>query len=89
MENSDNVVASVYIDFLSNQKRNVPFSCITYDYSRADSDGLNDHLRNVLWEDTFKLITSATASKFCGWVQVVTDVYIPYSKYKYNPHSSP
>ena len=76
--NSDHVVVSVSIDFPSNfQQRNVPFHCIAYDYSRADWDGLRDHLRNVPWEDIFKLGASAAPSEFCKWVQVGIDVYIP------------
>ena len=42
-----------------------PFHCIAYDYSRADWDGLHDHLRDVPWEDIFKLGDSAAASEFC------------------------
>ena len=30
---------------------------------------LHDHLRDVPWDDTFKLGASTTASKFCEWVQ--------------------
>ena len=59
--NSDHIVASVFIDFQINSKRDVPFHRIAYDYSRADSDDLHDHLRDVLWEDIFKLSTSAAA----------------------------
>ena len=55
----------------------IPFHCIAYDYSRADWDGLRDHLRNVPWEDIFKLGASAAPSEFCKWVQVGIDVYIP------------
>ena len=33
--NSDHVVVSVSIDFTSSSKRNAPFRCIAYDYSRA------------------------------------------------------
>ena len=40
-------VVSVSIDFLSNSQRDAPFHRITYDYSRADWDGLLDHLRDV------------------------------------------
>ena len=47
--------------------------------SHADSDGLHDHLRDVPWEDIFKLGASAAASEFCGWVQVGIDVYIPHT----------
>ena len=38
---------------------------IAYDYSRADWDGLRDHLRDVPWEDIFKLDASAAANEFC------------------------
>ena len=62
---------------------------MAYDYSRADWDGLCDHLRDVPWEDIFKLSASAAASEFCEWVQVGIDVYIPHRKYQVKPHSSP
>ena len=45
--NSDDVVVSVSIDFLSNSKRDVLFHCIVYDYSLADWDRICDHLRDV------------------------------------------
>ena len=63
--NSDHVVVSVSIDFPINSKRDAPFHRIAYDYSRADWDGLRDHLRDVPWEDIFKLSVSAAASEFC------------------------
>ena len=59
--NSDHVVVSVSIDFPS--------------YSQQDAL-FHDHLRDVPWEDIFKLSASAAASEFCEWVQVGTDVYI-------------
>ena len=37
----------------------------------------------------YKLGASAAASKFCEWVQVGIDVYIPNRKYQVKPHSSP
>ena len=43
--NSDHVVVSVSIEFLSYSQRNAPFHCRAYDYSHADSDGLRDHGR--------------------------------------------
>ena len=52
-------------------------------------DGLRDHLRDVPWEDIFKLSASAAASGFCEWVQVGIDVYIPHRKYHAKPYSSP
>ena len=87
--NSDHVVVSVSIDFPANSQRDAPFHCITYDYSRADWDGLCDHLRDVPWEDIFKLGASAAASEFCEWIQVGIDVYIPHRKYQVKSHSSP
>ena len=87
--NSDHVVVSVSIDFPTNSQQDVPFHNIAYDYSCADWDGLCDHLRDVPWEDIFKLRASAAASEFCEWVQVKIDVYIPHRKYQVKPHSSP
>ena len=89
LENSDHVDVSVSIDFPSNSQRDALFHHIAYDYSRADWDGLHDHLRDVPWEDIFKLGASAAASEFCEWVQVGIDVYIPHRKYQAKPHSSP
>ena len=87
--NSDHVVVSVSIDFPSNSQRDAPFHRISYDYSHVDWDGLGDHLRDVPWEDIFKLDVSAAASEFCEWVQVGIDVYIPHRKYQVKPHTSP
>ena len=89
LENSDHVVVSISIDFPRNSKQDTPFQRMAYDYSRADWDGLRDHLRDVPWEDIFKLSASAAASEFCEWVQVGIDVYIPHRKYQVKPHSSP
>ena len=52
--NSDHVI-SVSINFLSNSQQDAVVHCIAYDYSHADWDGLHDHLRDVPWEDIFKL----------------------------------
>ena len=46
-------------------------------------------MRDVPWEDIFKLGASAAASEFCESVQVVIDVYIPHRKYQVKPHSPP
>ena len=86
--NSDHVVISVSIDFPTNSKCDALFYCIAYDYSCADRDSLHDHLRDVAWEDIFKLCVSATASEFCEWVQVGIDVYIAHCKHQVKPHSS-
>ena len=87
--NSDHAVVSIPIDFPINSKQDTPFHRVAYDYSRADRDGLRDHLRDVPWEDIFKLSASAAASEFCEWAQVGIDVYIPHRKYQVKPHSSP
>ena len=85
LENFD-VVVSVSIDFPSIPQWDTPFHDIAYDYSRADWDGLCDHLRDVPWEDIFKLRASAAASEFCEWVQVGIDKYIPRRKYQVKHH---
>ena len=46
-------------------------------------------MRDVLWENIFKLSASAAASEFCVWVQVGIDVYIHHCKYQLKPHLSP
>ena len=86
--NSD-VVVSVSTDFPTNSQWDAPFHRMAYDYSCADWDGLHDHLRDVPWEDIFKLGASAAASEFCEWIQVGIDVYIPHRKYQVKPPSSP
>ena len=63
--NSDHVVVSVSIDFPINSKQDALFHRVAYDYSHADWDGLHDCLRDVPWEDIFKLSASAVASEFC------------------------
>ena len=87
--NSDHVVFSVSIDLPTNSQQDAPFHRIAYDYSHADWDGIRDHLRDIPWEDIFKLGASSAASEFCEWVQVETDVYIPHRKHQVKPHSSP
>ena len=82
----DFAAVSVSIDFPTNSKQDAPFHRISYDYSRADWDGLCDHLRDVPWEDIFKLNASTAASEFCEWVKVGIDVYIPHHKYQIKPH---
>ena len=63
--NSDHVVLSVSINFPIKLKQNSLFHRIAYDYSHADWDDLRDHLKDVLWEDIFKVSVSAAASEFC------------------------
>ena len=62
--NSDHVVVLFSIDFSSSSQWDALFHRIGYDYSCADLDGLRDHLRDVPWEDIFKLGASAAASEF-------------------------
>ena len=45
--NPDHVVVSDSIDFPTNSQQDALFHCIAYDYSRADWDGLRDHLSDV------------------------------------------
>ena len=61
------IVVSVSMDFPSNSQQDAPFHCIGYDYSSACWNSLCDHLRDVQWEDIFKLSASTVASEFCEW----------------------
>ena len=69
------------------------FHHIAYDCSCADWDELHDNLRDVPWEDIFKVTASAAACEFCKWVRVGIDVYIfsyiPSDKYQAKPHLPP
>ena len=89
LENSDHVILSISIDFFSNSHWDALFYHLAYDYSHADWDSLHDYLRDVPWEEVFKLSASGAGSKFCEWVQTGADVYIPNPKYQVKPHSSP
>ena len=86
MGNSDHVVVLVSMDFLSNSIGDAPFHHIAYDYFHADWDGLRDHLRDVPWEDIFKLTACAATSEFYGKVQSGIDIYIPHIR-SYFTHS--
>ena len=62
--NSDHVVLSASIEFPINSKQHAPFHRIAHEYSRADWHGLCDHLRNVPYDNIFKLSASTVAGKF-------------------------
>ena len=55
----DHVVVLVSIDFSINSKQGALFYCIAYDFFFSDWDNLCDCLRDVPWEDVFKLSASA------------------------------
>ena len=57
-------IVSVSIDFPINSKGDAPFHCIAYDWACADWDGVYDCLRDVRWEDIFKISASAAGSEF-------------------------
>ena len=80
--NSDHIVVSVSIDFPSSSQQDALLHCIAYGYSCADWEGLRDHLTNGTWNDIFKLSAPNAARKFCVWVQIGMDVYIPHLSIK-------
>ena len=79
--NSDQVVVSVSIYFPIKSRQDALFHRVAYDYSHTDLDGLLDHLRDVLWENIFKLSASTAASELFKRFQVGIDVYIPNRKW--------
>ena len=50
------MLLSVSTNFSSKLQWDALFDRIAYDYSRADREGLCDHLRDVPWEDTLNLV---------------------------------
>ena len=66
-------------------EKGYPFSL----YCWWDWDGLRDHLRDILWENIFKLVASAAATEFFEWDQVGNNVYAPHRKYQVKYHSFP
>ena len=78
------------LTFQQTQKRDAPFHRIAYTILvRADWNGPRHHLRDVPWENIFKLSTSVVGGEFFDWVQVGIDVYIRHRKYQVEPYSSP
>ena len=57
LRNSNYAVVSV-----SNSKGDDTFNCTTYDYSHVGWNGLHGHLREVPWDNLFKLGASAAAA---------------------------
>ena len=76
--NSNCVVVSASIEITLYLQWDVQFNCIAYDYSCTDWDGLSDHLRDVPWEDIFRLGASAASKEFCEWAHIGIDVYDPH-----------
>ena len=68
--NSDHVVVLVSIDFPSKSKRDAPFHCIAYDFSRADCDSFCDHMSEVLWEDILNLVLLLLLVNFVSWFRL-------------------
>ena len=64
LRNSDNVLASVSINFPMNSKQDALCHLIAYDYCHDGWDGLHDHLRDFPWEDIFKFSAYAAANEF-------------------------
>ena len=88
--NSDHAVVSASIEFPSySTQQDAQFHRIAYGYCHTDYGGLCDHLRDVPWEDIFKLNASTATSEFCEWVQVGINVYISPKNYQVKPQSSP
>ena len=70
VENFDHVVVSVSIDFPISSKEDALFHYIACGYHRADWDCLCDHLRDVPWDDIFKLSATTAAHEFRKWFKL-------------------
>ena len=85
---TDHVVISVSIDFLSDSKGYVPFHHIAYDYSRADWNGLRDHWEmfhgRISSNSVFLLLLVSFVMEF----RLELMCYIPHRFYQVKLHSS-
>ena len=88
-ENSHHVVVSVSIDFLSVWKWDAPFHPTAFDYSCADWESLHHHWEMFHGRISLNSVLLLLRKKFCEWIQVGIDVYIPHRKYQVKSHSSP
>ena len=74
-----------FLTFCQNWKR---MSLTVYNYSCSDSDGIFDHLRDVLWVHIFEFVPSANATEFCECVHVRIDVYKLHQKLQVRLYTS-
>ena len=86
---SDHMVVSVDVKFVVKSTNEHPYHRTVYSYSKADWDGLRDHLRDVPWLDIFKHDATFAAKEISEWVEIGIDCYIPHRKFQLKPHSSP
>ena len=86
---SDHIVVSVDVKFVVKSTNEHPYHRTVYSYSKADWDGLRDHLRDVPWSDIFSHDTTFAAKELSEWVEIGIDCYIPHRKFQLKPHSSP
>ena len=86
---SDHIVVSVDVKFVVKSTNEHPYHRTVYSYSKADWDGLRDHLRDVPWSDIFSHDTTFAAKELSEWVKIGIDCYIPHRKFQLKPHSSP
>ena len=82
------VVVSLFSGFPSNSRWDPLFTTHVMTIY-ADLDDLHDHLRDVPWDDIYKLDASAATTEFCKWIWVEIYVYLPCHKYHIKPNSSP
>ena len=73
----------ILINFPANSEGGTPFHRTVFNYSRADWEGLSDHLiADVPWEDIFKSCPSAAAAPIILWVGPGWN----WCKYQVKPH---
>ena len=89
LEKSYHMVVSVDVEFVVKSTNEHPYHRIACSYSKADWDGLKDHLRDVLWLDIFKHGDICAAKEIPEWVVIGIDCYIPHRKFQLKPHSLP
>ena len=86
---SDHMVVGVDMQFVVKSTNEHPYHRTVYSHTKADWNGLIDHLRDMPWLGIFKHDATYAAKEITEWVEIDIDCYIPCRKFQLKPHSSP
>ena len=68
-------IVSVDVQFVVKYTNEHPYHTV-YSYSKADWNGLRDHLRDVPWLDIFKHDATYAAKGITEWVEIGIDYVV-------------
>ena len=86
---SDHAVVDVEINLNISAANDSPYHRTLYSFHRGDWDSFRDFLRDMPWNDIFKLSADECAKEVVSWLQEGIDVFVPHRTYQVKPHSNP